>query len=309
MRSFRKFALLTTIFVYLVIFAGGLVRVAGAGLGCPDWPKCFGQWIPPTSIDQLPPDIDPAQFNIVLAWIEYTNRLVGVVVGFLIAATAVWAIARFRQYKQIVFASIAAAILVAFQGWYGSIVVSSGLHQSIVSVHYFLALLIAGLMIFIYVQSYNLDKEHLKQNYSIPKDLRIWPIALFVLAFTQVFLGTNIRATLERIAVSLPLLSDAERLRNVGLTNHIHLALGLTIAAITFAFSLRVRKVRDSISPLINFGSAIAAILVFIQIALGSVFIIFGLVPQVQLFHLTVASLYLGVLIMILSATFTKKED
>ena len=309
MRSFRKCTLLTTIFVYLVIFAGGLVRVAGAGLGCPDWPKCFGRWIPPTSIDQLPPDIDPAQFNIVLAWIEYTNRLVGVLVGFLIAGTAVWAIARFRQYKRIVLASIASAILVAFQGWHGSVVVKSELAQSIVSVHYFLALLIAGLMIFIYVQSYHLDKENLKQNYSIPKDLRIWSIVLFILAFTQIFLGTQIRAALESMALLFPLLSDTERLSNVGLINHVHLALGLTIAAITFVFSLRIRKVRDSIPPLVNYGSVLAAMLVLVQVALGSVFIIFGLIPQVQLFHLSIASLFLGVLFMILSATFTKKED
>jgi len=91
MKYFSRFSTLTTLLTYILIFVGGLVRVSGAGMGCPDWPKCFGRWIPPTSLDQLPTDIDPAQFNIVLAWIEYSNRLVGVVIGLMITATLILA--------------------------------------------------------------------------------------------------------------------------------------------------------------------------------------------------------------------------
>ena len=87
MRLFRIFTILSTILTYILIFVGGMVRVAGAGMGCPDWPKCFGRWIPPTSLDQLPDHIDPAKFNIVLAWIEYGNRLFGALVGLSIAIT------------------------------------------------------------------------------------------------------------------------------------------------------------------------------------------------------------------------------
>ncbi|MFH2054835.1 MAG: COX15/CtaA family protein, partial [bacterium] len=75
MRIFQRFAFVSTFFTYLVIFTGGLVRVTGAGLGCPDWPKCFGSWLPPLSYTDLPPDIDPTQVNLVLTWIEYLNRV------------------------------------------------------------------------------------------------------------------------------------------------------------------------------------------------------------------------------------------
>ncbi len=75
MKRFRHLALFATFATYFAIFMGGLVRVSGAGLGCPDWPKCFGRWFPPTSLSQLPPEIDPSLFNLTLAWIEYINRL------------------------------------------------------------------------------------------------------------------------------------------------------------------------------------------------------------------------------------------
>ena len=81
-KLFFRSALISTILSYLLIFVGGLVRVSGSGLGCPDWPKCFGRWVPPTSIEQIPTHIDPTAFNIVLAWIEYGNRMLGVIVGF-----------------------------------------------------------------------------------------------------------------------------------------------------------------------------------------------------------------------------------
>jgi heme A synthase len=68
---------------------GGLVRASGAGLGCPDWPRCFGSWIPPLSAADLPARFDPALFKPTLMWTEYLNRLLGMTVGLMILATTI----------------------------------------------------------------------------------------------------------------------------------------------------------------------------------------------------------------------------
>ncbi|HEX4914405.1 MAG TPA: COX15/CtaA family protein, partial [Vicinamibacterales bacterium] len=87
--SFQRLALWTTAATYFLILVGGLVRASGAGLGCPDWPRCFGSWIPPASAAALPPQFDISQFNPTLMWTEYLNRLLGVIVGLLILATTI----------------------------------------------------------------------------------------------------------------------------------------------------------------------------------------------------------------------------
>ena len=90
MKLFRTFSYLSTGLTYLLIFVGGMVRVSGAGMGCPDWPKCFDRWIPPTNISQLPDHIDPAKFNIVLAWIEpfslFDTSVISLMLGLAISS-------------------------------------------------------------------------------------------------------------------------------------------------------------------------------------------------------------------------------
>ena len=148
MYPFRNFSYLSTGLTYLLIFVGGLVLVGGAGMGCHDWPKCFDRWIPPTSLEQLPDHIDPAKFNIVLAWIEYSNRLFGALVGLVITITAFLAFKYYKHVDRIKWSVLAAFFLTLVEGWLGSVLVDTVLNPITITLHLFLALVIV--MLFLY---------------------------------------------------------------------------------------------------------------------------------------------------------------
>ena len=117
LRLFYNSAVIATILSYLLIFIGGLVRVSGAGMGCPNWPKCAEGWIPPTNIDIN-------QINTTLAWIEFTNRMFGVILGISIIVLNVIAIFYFRKkynsfstnQASLLFYSILSLIFVVING-------------------------------------------------------------------------------------------------------------------------------------------------------------------------------------------------
>ncbi|MFQ5498913.1 MAG: heme A synthase [Candidatus Zixiibacteriota bacterium] len=293
MKGFRTLAVASTATTYLVIFVGGLVRVAGAGLGCPDWPRCFGRWIPPTDVSQLPAGMDPSLFNFTLAWIEYSNRLAGMTCGLLIAATAIMAIRRFRKQKQILIPSIAAALLVAFQGWQGSVVVASNLEPIVITVHMLLALIIGCLLIYVVQQTYYLQHET-DRKASYPAQLRYWITGLWVAALTQVALGTQIRQSLEVLADQFPLSSGPILLSQVGMFNHLHLTLGIIVAAGTFHLRSTIRSGHSKHSSLTNNVSTGIAGLVVVQLILGLSFMMIGIPAVAQVFHMWIASLYVG---------------
>ena len=137
---FQKAALITTATTYLLIAVGGLVRATDAGLGCPDWPLCFNQWIPPTSAEQIVSTDQAKLFDLFKAWTEYLNRVFGMITGFLILGTLILAVRGYRNNKRVLYATISAFILVLFEGWLGGQVVKSGLRPLILTAHpYFCA--------------------------------------------------------------------------------------------------------------------------------------------------------------------------
>ena len=130
---FRRLAFVTALFAYLQIALGGLVRVSGSGLGCPDWPLCHGRPYPPANIHSI---------------IEYSHRTVGSITGVLIIATVVLAWLLYRQRRPAV-AWIASASLVAVaaEGGLGALVVANELSPWLVVVHLGLAMLILGCLV------------------------------------------------------------------------------------------------------------------------------------------------------------------
>lgn len=185
-RRFRFWSVLTVISIYVLILVGGVVRATGSGMGCPDWPKCFGQWVPPTSISQLPADYKqvytaqrvaknqklartlaslgfkqvageifahPTQyieteFNATKTWIEYINRLVGALIGIFVFITAVVALPYWQRDKTVFWLAVGGWLLTGVQGWLGSLVVSTNLLPIMVTIHMGLALLIVAMLLY-----------------------------------------------------------------------------------------------------------------------------------------------------------------
>lgn len=299
MRGFRRFAIATTIATYFLIFVGGLVRVAGAGLGCPDWPKCFGRWIPPLSVTQIPADIDLHLFNLTLAWIEWVNRLVGVIIGILIVITAILAIRKARKYPAILWSTIAAALLVAYQGWLGSVVVSSELAPWIVSMHMVLALLIVSLLLYATQLSYHKEQKTISEHREVPKLGRVLTGIVWIVSIFQVFLGSQVRESIEHARADFPLLSDSDLLTRVGGIVDFHLFSGLFVALAAVFVSLLVIKMARGTTALLRQTALAIAFVAFAQVLLGLVMMTGLLTTIAPLFHLWGASLMVGLLLLL----------
>lgn len=308
MKNFGFLALVATLATYFLIFLGGLVRVSGAGLGCPDWPKCFGRWIPPFSVNQLPAAIDPNLFNFTLAWIEYINRLAGMIVGFLIAAAALWAIIKYIKFSRIVVPSVLAAILVAFQGWQGGQLVASRLEPFLVSFHLIIAFLIAGLMLFVTQQAYYIDFKNTESGSTYPRGLKTWFSLIGLLALIQIFMGTQLREAIEISLKKYPLLTNSEALLQIGAIKYVHPAIGIALAVAAFIISLYVLLKSIALSSLVWQSCWTLIGLSIVQLVIGIIMLFAGLPQTMQVLHLWVAALMFGVILIIYIASLHRQE-
>jgi cytochrome c oxidase assembly protein subunit 15 len=204
-RRYIRFQWLTLIGLFLVICAGSFVRITGSGMGCPDWPKCFGKWIPPTAEEQLPSNYlsifqekrakkavkfcaflrklgmeetekkienDPTllreePFNAARTYTEYINRLLGFLAGNLMLAGFIWSILFYRKRWLLVLSAIN-LVLIAVEAWVGSIVVAT-----------------------------NSPIHGVKIPVNKPTFYIWW--AVFAITFYQMFLGTQVREYIDAL--------------------------------------------------------------------------------------------------------------
>ena len=293
---FFRSALISTILSYLLIFVGGLVRVSGSGLGCPDWPKCFGRWVPPTSIEQIPAHIDPTAFNIVLAWIEYGNRMLGVIVGISILLMTIIAVIYFKKNSKILFSSLLSLFLVVANGGLGAIVVSSVLNPFIVSLHMILALFLVSVLSYATIESYKLINTQKFTGIFLSKKISISLIALWIFIVIEILLGTGIRTNIELIAIDNPLLSKGELLDSLNSYKYLHSILGFSLLFLSFYLCYLFKDDFLGLSKqlvLFIFG------MIIFQICLGELMIFFELPQLTRLFHTWGSSWLVGIIIIL----------
>ena len=232
MNKIYNLALASIIIVYLVIFAGAIVRMTGSGMGCPDWPKCFGYLIPPTERSQLDwkpnssfnknqiiiieeelyyaledftsdkiIDLDNwgkytkhnyAKFNAYHTWIEYINRLIGAIAGISVLFLFVNSLRYLKKSFIIPLLSFLSLIAILFQAWLGKIVVDSNLSANTITIHMLMAVLL--LFILFAILSIVSKKSRLKR---LPKKISILIKSSIIILLIQILTGTEVRKFID----------------------------------------------------------------------------------------------------------------
>lgn len=319
---FIRLNLITIAVTLLVILAGGIVRSTGSGMGCPDWPKCFDQYIPPTSVDQLPADykakyvaervaknerfaksldklgkkhladvirhdksiLEPETFNAAKTWTEYLNRLAGAVTGIFMLALAICSFAYRKVAKRIVVLSLLNLIVVGFQAWLGSIVVSTNLLQWIVTVHMLLALVILAIMVYTYNYAMQLHKEKVVviSTTGLLKMLLIGTIAVSIF---QIIIGTEVREAIDNISKSLFYNQRETWVDQVGDLFSYHRDLAILVAILNVLVYKMIMDKFGGKATELRVGNSIVIVLI-VQVLSGILLSNFALPPYAQAIHI-----------------------
>ncbi|QIX63429.1 heme A synthase [Hymenobacter sp. BT18] len=330
-RRFRFFGLLTVVSVYLLILVGGVVRSTGSGMGCPDWPKCFGSWVPPTHINQLPANYKeiytaqrvaknqrlartlermgfkqvageifahPTQyietdFNPTKTWIEYVNRLLGVLIGIFIFLTVVLALPYWRHDRPVFWLAFACFLLTGVQGWLGSLVVSTNLLPVMVTIHMGLALLIVALLL------YAVDRSQRDSNRVVEHSVPGLGWGLLIAAgatFGQIVLGTQVREEVDLVAAAAQYLGRAEWVEQLGIAFRVHRSYSAILLLLNLYLMYRLYV--GSTGALRPLAVAVIGVL-GLEILAGITLAYWALPAAVQPIHLTLATVLFGLQVLV----------
>ena len=125
--TYAKVATVALVALILIVFTGSAVRLTASGLGCPDWPRCYGDYIPPSQLN---------------AWIEYGNRLLTGLVGLAVIAASLLAFFRkpFRWHLALFGALLPLGVI--GQVVLGAFVVKHHLPPELVIGHFLLSMIL-----------------------------------------------------------------------------------------------------------------------------------------------------------------------
>lgn len=314
-KTYTKLANAALISVLTLIFVGAIVRVTGAGMGCPDWPTCWGLLIPPTSVEDV--DFDKLdigkfqrkaesagrnaasitreslrrEFNPRHVWIEYTNRLLATPVLFLTLATF---IASFHQKKirpHVYWFSFAALLLVLANAWIGAFVVYSGISPVILTTHLALAMML--ICVLTYCSWAGTDRPRkiaMTANFSL---VRKCIIVLLLCVIAEGIMGSQIREITDELVKAHV---DAPRESWIGELEAkavylIHRSFSWIILLVTvFAFGLVRRNQPDGITA----TQAGVLFIVLSQMILGLIMAQVHIYSWVQVLHVGLAGILLA---------------
>jgi heme a synthase len=296
----------------LVVLAGSVVRSTGSGMGCPDWPKCFGYLIPPTDREVLEWregksfskgvmvirnealwvavadhraahfDSDPwlkyevhdyAEFNPAHTWTEYVNRLLGALSGLPVLLLFVLSLMSVRRKPLLFLLSTGVLFLLGFVAWLGKVVVDSHLTEHKITLHMVGALSIVALLTTIIRLENPVDTAKPDNRTKLLLGLGV------VLALMQVFLGTQVREGVDVLMKSgIARAETPDLLPSVFFT---HRTLAWAVILINIAIWLRLRR-----AGLRGFWALFPLLLVVVELISGVTLVYAGMPAAMQPVHL-----------------------
>lgn len=227
MTRFQKLAIAALISLLVLMFAGAIVRVTGAGMGCPDWPTCWGCLIPPTKLEQvdftkLPIERfqkkaermgrDPASitveslrqdFNPRHVWTEFLNRLASLPVGFFALATFIAGFWQRKKRPMIFWMAFTSLAVVLINAWMGARVVYSGLSPGVLTTHLALAMSLLGTLVYCAWAGAN-KPWRIVVGVGFQARLRLAVTVLLVVIVAEGILGAQVREMTDGLAKSHP---------------------------------------------------------------------------------------------------------
>ena len=266
---FPKIVQIAIISVYLIFLAGSIVRMTGSGMGCPDWPKCFGYYIPPTSEEQISwkpntefkkgfiiikdevlfvaeSDVktssefnknnwknytkhDYAKFNKYHTWTEYINRLASVLSGF-VFLFLIYGAAKFWKTKKIIpLLSFAAFFLMLFEAWLGKTVVDTNLKPTIITIHMVVGLVIIALLL--QLKFIISDEKKVFKYNSIFNKLLLFSV---IFSLIQIAMGTQVRQFIDEQVKLFGFENKEYTLMNPSFKFYFHRSFTIAIVLVNF---------------------------------------------------------------------------
>ncbi|MFL5776931.1 MAG: heme o synthase [Chloroflexota bacterium] len=276
MTRFQKLAATSVALTLLLVTIGVVVRATGSGMGCPDWPLCHGQIIPPLD--------DPK------AWIEWVHRTIAALIGFVVLGLAFVAWRDHRDRPTLLWTSIGAVGLVVFQAWLGKETVRLNNSGESVTAHLAAAMALVGLLVFILVRSFypaRIGGRGASQRFTLVAALGA------VTVFALLLFGSQVTATSQwYVFPDWPLMNGSlfPPLSEATSAHVLHRWVAIVVGLIVAAVALVAWRTQRENTPVVRLA-LVAGILFPIQAVVGGLQVLTGLSGWSQTLHVALGAM------------------